>query len=211
MYVKEEKPKLNPKYSNGIPGPSKTGPSSRSRRGNVGVGGGNNGEKGGGVGNPDPSMDIYDDLFDDDDSGTEEEQKTLEMEEAVKEANRQRDYMQKSVITLKKTLKGAKSESTQKAKLSMQENSVLINECNQLRKENLAFQRKVEGLELRAKEAHRERNLILQQMRDLEIQIFHMHQKDSFGRDDGSVAATRSIHGTPNQLERSLPTPGWPC
>ncbi len=36
----------------------------------------------------------------------EDKPKTIEMEEAVKEANRQRDYMQKTVITLKKTLKG---------------------------------------------------------------------------------------------------------
>jgi hypothetical protein len=46
----------------------------------------------------------------------------------------------------------------------MQENTALINECNDLRKENLSYQRRVEGLVLRAKDALRERSVLLLQM-----------------------------------------------
>eukprot|EP00937_MAST-01D_sp_MAST-1D-sp2_P001084 g1084.t1 len=55
--------------------------------------------------------------------------------EAAREVRRQRDYMQKTVATLKKALKQIKTEAASRARTSMAENSLLISECNHLRKE----------------------------------------------------------------------------
>ena len=76
---------------------------------------------------------------------------------AAEEASRQRDYMERTVHTLKKTLKIAGQRMQQKSQMSMSENTVLINECNMLRREN-----------------HRHRQKIAEQvskMRDLSNQI----------------------------------------
>ena len=55
--------------------------------------------------------------------------------EAAREVRRQRDYMQKTVATLKKSLKQVKSEAAARGRIAMAENSLLISECNHLRKE----------------------------------------------------------------------------
>ena len=70
-----------------------------------------------------------------DDEGAEENLVHEDSGEAVREARRQRDYMQKTVVTLKRALKQAKGEAATKSKAAMSENSLLISECNHLRKE----------------------------------------------------------------------------
>ena len=69
-----------------------------------------------------------------------------EAQAAVNEANRQRDYMEKTVHTLKKTLKLAGKKMQRKSKMSMEENSLLISECNSLRRETTLQKRKIEEL-----------------------------------------------------------------
>jgi hypothetical protein len=66
---------------------------------------------------------------------------------AAKEAARQRDYMERTVHTLKKTLRLAGDRMQRKSKMSMDENTVLINECNMLRRENHRFRQRVAEME----------------------------------------------------------------
>ena len=66
---------------------------------------------------------------------------------AAKEAARQRDYMERTVHTLKKTLRLAGDRMQRKSKMSMNENTVLINECNMLRRENHRFRQRVAEME----------------------------------------------------------------
>ena len=53
---------------------------------------------------------------------------------AAEEASRQRDYMERTVHTLKKTLKLAGQRMNQKSQMSMSENTLLINECKKKKK-----------------------------------------------------------------------------
>ena len=69
-----------------------------------------------------------------------------EAQAVINEANRQRDYMEKTVHTLKKTLKLAGKKMQRKSKLSMEENSLLISECNSLRRETTQQKRRIEEL-----------------------------------------------------------------
>jgi hypothetical protein len=62
---------------------------------------------------------------------------------AAEEASRQRDYMERTVHTLKKTLRLAGQRMSQKSQMSMSENTVLINECNLLRRENYKNKQKI--------------------------------------------------------------------
>jgi hypothetical protein len=62
---------------------------------------------------------------------------------ATEEASRQRDYMERTVHTLKKTLRIAGQRMQQKSQISMTENTVLINECNMLRRENHRHRQKI--------------------------------------------------------------------
>ena len=55
----------------------------------------------------------------------------------IAEVNRQRDYMEQTCHTLKRTVKLAKEKMKKANKIAMQQNSFLITECNNLRHENL--------------------------------------------------------------------------
>lgn len=66
---------------------------------------------------------------------------------AAKEAARQRDYMERTVHTLKKTLRLAGDRMQRKSKMSMNENTLLINECNMLRRENHRYRQRVAEME----------------------------------------------------------------
>jgi WD40 repeat protein len=77
----------------------------------------------------------FDEESDEDDEGGGDNLVSEDSGEAVREARRQRDYMQKTVVTLKRALKQAKGEAATKSKAAMSENSLLISECNHLRKE----------------------------------------------------------------------------
>ena len=54
--------------------------------------------------------------------------------------------MERTVHTLKKTLRLAGNRMQQKSKMSMAENTILINECNTLRRENHKLQQQIAGL-----------------------------------------------------------------
>ena len=92
---------------------------------------------------------------------------------AVFEANRQRDYMEKTVHTLKKTLKLAGKKMQRKSKISMEENSLLISECNSLRRENLLQKRKIEELKSELNMAMGEK------MRDSRSALDSVHWRDA--------------------------------
>lgn len=66
---------------------------------------------------------------------------------AATEAARQRDYMERTVHTLKKTLRLAGDRMQRKSKLSMDENTLLINECNMLRRENHRFKQRMSEMQ----------------------------------------------------------------
>jgi len=73
---------------------------------------------------------------------------------------RQRDYMQKTVVTLKRALKQAKGEAATKAKAAMSENSLLISECNHLRKEGRELHMKLDESVQTARQLEQKMQLI---------------------------------------------------
>merc|ERR1719230_1210956 len=87
-----------------------------------------------------------------DDEGAEENLVHEDSGEAVREARRQRDYMQKTVVTLKRALKQARGEAVTKSKAAMSENSLLISECNHLRKEGRQLRMKLDEATQKARE-----------------------------------------------------------
>lgn len=70
-----------------------------------------------------------------------------EMSEALKEAYQQRDCVQRQAQSIKRKLRGAKDDSARRGQRQLGENSTLMKECNELRKENLTYRRKVDHLQ----------------------------------------------------------------
>lgn len=66
---------------------------------------------------------------------------------SVEETERQRDQMHKTVETLQKALRVSERRGHQKSKRQVQENALLITECNRLRKEAIAYKLRADELE----------------------------------------------------------------
>lgn len=77
----------------------------------------------------------------------------------IAESNRQRDYMEQTVGTLKRELKLAKGKMRKQNKVAMQQNSFLISECNNLRHDNLKYRRRNAELEGLVKKQEQQLNL----------------------------------------------------
>eukprot|EP00948_MAST-09A_sp_MAST-9A-sp1_P000703 g703.t1 len=81
---------------------------------------------------------------------------------AVQELQRQRNFMEKTVNTLKRALKLERDKLKKQTKVSLKENGLLITECNNLRRENKYYALQLGEMREKLKAIQREQNVVNQ-------------------------------------------------
>jgi len=106
------------------------------------------------------------------------------------ENKRHREYMQRSMSAMEKSLRTAERKVQERSKRSVQENALLIAECNRLRKEAVTYRQKCDELEGRLAETQRK------------LRQFVSQPSSMFGTMEGLVGSTASV--TSNQADEEV-------
>ena len=87
---------------------------------------------------------------------------------SVAEVMQQKEYLQRACDVLKQQLSQAEAGSRKQKKKTMQENSMLIEECNMLRKEKSTFSGEIQVLQEKLKQARRNTKQLLARSKEAE-------------------------------------------